>query len=723
MLENEGSDRNYNIYAFIFLTSENFGNTECRIKIPVKARPKPEAIGGDGETTLENIMSSVNQIAEGKADNLDYKNSVLRLLSGGTELSRVTIRGGSGGLDAREIELQKSATTIQWRYVGDDTWNDLVTLAEITGAQGERGEPGPKGDPGATGAQGEQGIQGPAGPAGPQGEPGPKGEPGEKGEQGIQGPIGPQGEKGETGATGERGLKGDPGEGVPTGGMPGQMLTKKSTNNYDTQWTDPPSSGSSVEIDSTLTKEGTAADAKATGERIKKVEGSIPQKLSNPKKLIFSGAVTGEYDGSEEMTVEIPTGGETIDVDAELKEYYTSAKKNIRTAIENKGVSITDTDSLNSYAEKIGQIPSAVNPTGSLPEQTRIVADTLQETLGIKLTWTDVAAAGYLIKRKETGFPATTADGDTVCNVKDTTFTDTDVTRGKTYYYRIFPYNSQTQYQAIEDGACVKVEYKDRTGQKTIGELELDDKIKFGFYESQLLTWTVKDTLTKKEGYISVACDQNLGNIQFDAPENASDNVNPITARKNQGNNRYLYSAVRQIINSDQAKGTWWAKQHDYDVAPSYATQKAGFLSEFTDYEKEILYPRKIKCVLDTNDGGGSETMTDKMWLASSYEVGLEVTVPTENAHVFDGFTDNTSRSYTSNWWLRTVQDANSANPKSASGVRYVSASGTMNYYAANSISYAARPFCSLPTSAYVRWSDSDSAYILADDSQRNAEA
>lgn len=688
-----------------------------------------------GRDVRDAIVNAINEVSDEnneKADDLNYKNSVLRLMSGEKELSRVIIRNGSGsGADAREIELQKSGTTIQWRYAGDSEWTDLVTLAEITGPAGS---PGPQGEKGNTGAKGEQGPAGQKGDPGepgvqgPKGDPGPKGEPGatgEKGEQGIQGPVGPagpQGEKGEAGVTGERGLKGDPGEGVPTGGTPGQMLTKKSTNNYDTQWTDPPSSGSSVEIDSTLTKEGVAADAKATGEKFKKVEGSIPQKLSNPKKLIFSGAVTGEYDGSEEMTVEIPTGGETIDVDAELKEYYTSAKKNIRTAIENKGVSITDTDSLNSYAEKIGQIPSAVNPTGSLPEQTRIIADTLQETLGIKLTWTDVSAAGYLIKKKETGFPATTADGDTVCNVKDTTFTDTDVTRGKTYYYRIFPYNSQTQYQAIEDGASVKVEYKDRTGQKTIGELELDDKIKFGFYENQPLTWAVKDTLTKKEGFISVACDQNLGNIQADAPENTSDNANPITARKNQGNNRYLYSAVRQIINSDQAKGAWWAKQHDYDVAPSYATQKAGFLSEFTDYEKEILYPRKIKCVLDTNDGGGSETMTDKMWLASSYEVGLEVTVPTENTHVFDGFTDNASRSYTSNWWLRTVQDANSSNPKSASGVRYVSSSGALFNFAAY-FNYAARPFCSLPTSTYVRWSDSDSAYILADDSQRNAEA
>lgn len=558
----------------------------------VSAMQKINLTAEEAETAYKNLK-------------LEYKSSILKLLYGDTEMAKVTIAGGSGGSDAREIELQKSGTAIQWRYTGDSEWTDLVTLAEITG---------PAGSPG------------PQGLTGPQGEKGEKGDPGDKGEQGPAG------------------QKGDSGEGIPIGGTSGQVLIKKSDADYDTEWT----------------------------------------------------TMSGD-------------GG--VNVDAELKEYYTTAKKNIRTAIENKGVSITDADSLNSYAEKIGQIPSAVNPTGSLPEQTRIVADTLQETLGIKLTWTDVSAAGYLIKRKETGFPATTADGETVCNVEDTTFTDTDVARGKTYYYRIFPYNSQTQYQAIEDGACVKVEYKDRTGQKTIGELELDDKIKFGFYENQALTWAVKDTLTKKEGFISVACDQNLGNIQFDAPENASDNANPITARKNQGNNRYLYSAVRQIINSDQAKGAWWTKQHDYDVAPSYLNQKAGFLSEFTDYEKEILYQRKLKCVLDTNDGGGSETMTDKMWLASSYEVGLEVTVPTENTHVFDGFTDNTSRSYTSNWWLRTVQDANSSNPKSASSVRIVNASGSMNYYAANN-NIAARPFCSLPTSAYVRWSDSDSAFI-----------
>jgi len=39
------------------------------------------------------------------------------------------------GIDGREIELQKSLTHIQWRYVGE-SWFDLVALSDITGPQG-----------------------------------------------------------------------------------------------------------------------------------------------------------------------------------------------------------------------------------------------------------------------------------------------------------------------------------------------------------------------------------------------------------------------------------------------------------------------------------------------------------------------------------------------------------------------------------------------------------
>lgn len=161
MLENRNTSENYNIYAYIYLTSESSGNTEYKITIGVKSRPKPEILPSTGETSLEAIMKSINAIADGKADTLLYKNSVLSLLSGERTLSTVTITAGSGsGADAREIELRKSETALQWRYAGESEWTDLVTLAEITGPQGT---PGPQGLTGDTGPKGDPGEQGPAG--------------------------------------------------------------------------------------------------------------------------------------------------------------------------------------------------------------------------------------------------------------------------------------------------------------------------------------------------------------------------------------------------------------------------------------------------------------------------------------------------------------------------------------------------------------------------------
>ena len=49
------------------------------------------------------------------------------------------------GEDGREIELGDDDENLLWRYVGDSTWNILISKDEITGPQGpqgERGEPG-----------------------------------------------------------------------------------------------------------------------------------------------------------------------------------------------------------------------------------------------------------------------------------------------------------------------------------------------------------------------------------------------------------------------------------------------------------------------------------------------------------------------------------------------------------------------------------------------------
>lgn len=532
---------------------------------------------------------------------------------------------GESGQDGREIELQKSDTAIQWRYVGDQEWIDLVQLSEI------------KGDPGNTGAMANLTIGtvttlAAGSNATASIESNPDG-------SGYVLNLGiPEGEDGENGVSINN---------IPPGGTTGQVLTKNSDSDHDLKWDDPKG------------------------------------------------------------------GGDTVNVDAELKEYMNVAKPAIASAIINKGGNVENTDSLSDYATRITAIPNNVSAAETLPNQTTLIAAGLNDSVGIKLNWTDVNASGYLILRKENAKPTTSADGTIVYNgaYASAGYTDTNVQKGKVYYYRIFCRNSKNQYQSTEDGAVAMVDYKDRTGQTLINDLPLNSKIKFGEWNGSEFFWEIVDTQDKNSGYVTVAADQNLGNRQFDAPETD----NPVTNRKNQGNNRWLYSAVRQLLNSSDVAGSWWTAQHEYDVAPSYATQIDGFLKDFTTYEKNIIVSKTNRCNLDTNDGSGSETMIDKVWLPSSYAMGTELLQPLEDDHVYEAYTDNASRAYQNNWWLRTINGTSSA-----SSVRNLFSGGTLYNYAANYNYVAVRPFCLLPTSAYMVWSDSDEAYVFADDSQRN---
>ena len=491
----------------------------------------------------------------------------------------------------------------------------------------------------------------------------------------------------------------------------------------------------------------------------------MPEKLPNPQKIIFTGAVSAEYDGSSQQTINIPTGGgsdlytlpimsdtqlgggkavektdedvpvavdpstgqlfvptypentggDTINVDAELKEYMNVAKPAIASAIINKGGSVEPDDSLNDYATRISEIPNDIYPAETLPEQTNLSASGLQDSVGIKLNWSNVNASGYLILRKENAMPATSADGDIVYNGTYAAdgYTDTEVQKGKVYYYRIFPRNSKNQYQSLEDGAVAMVDYKDRTGQTLLGDLPLGTKIKFGQWDEQDFFWEVVDTQDKTSGFVTVAANQNLGNRQFDASEPNS----PISNRKTQGNNRWAYSAVRQLINSEADTDVWWTAQYEYDAKPSYASQIPGFMKDFTTYEKGIVVAKTNKCILPNDDGGGTETVQDKFWLPSYYAMGLGVIQPLEDDHIYEKFVDNESRSYQSNYWLRSINGS-----ESPSYVRSVISSGSAGSVAANN-NGAVRPFCQLPTSAYMTWSDSDEAYVFADDSQRNPSA
>src|SRR5690606_25890654 len=65
---------------------------------------------------------------------------------------------GNDGVDGRNVELQKSITHVQWRWVGDASWVDLVALAELKGADGTDGQNGQDGTNGTDGENGEDGA-------------------------------------------------------------------------------------------------------------------------------------------------------------------------------------------------------------------------------------------------------------------------------------------------------------------------------------------------------------------------------------------------------------------------------------------------------------------------------------------------------------------------------------------------------------------------------------
>lgn len=642
MLENEEAVGSYDIYAFIYLTDDTSGQTEYKICMPVKARPKPEAFDKpEDEEIFQEAITAVRESAD-RAESAEQK------VAQHAEQTKADAQKTTA--DRQEVEkLVESVSGIEEQVQAVKDYKEQAQTAATNALLSEQKSNEAK----ETALQAQAGAELAA-------------------DEAEQHATEAAGDKSEV----ER--------------LAAQVRQDKTA------------------VEQTKTAvDKTAQEVGESETNVNKVKAAVEEKANEFGRTVESAKTQINNAGKEQ----IKAVEEVLNMDAELTEYYTVAKRNIKEAIVNKGVQIGEDVSLNGYAEKIGEIPSAVVPTEDLPEQTVITGYGLQETVGIKLSWRNVNAAGYLVKRKLGGVPLSTADGDTVCDIADTTYTDTGVQKGLEYYYRIFPYNTKRQFQAELGASTVRVEYKSRENQVRVQDLKVGDMLKFGRYGTSDYFWKVCDTLTKDKGYISVAAEQNLGNLQWDAPENAKDNPNPITNRKNQGNNRYAFSNVRQLLNTDKEKGTWYVKQHDYDVSPSYATSYNGFLHDFTDYEKEIIYTRSIACVLDEADGGGLETVEDKIWLPASYEMGLEIRTA-ESDHVFDGFPNAESRKYQSNYWLRTMNG-------SASSVRFVYATGALSSYDAYG-GIAVRPFCSLPTSAYLRWSDSDKAYVFADDSTRN---
>mgnify|MGYP002770813426 FL=1 len=223
----------------------------------------------------------------------------------GNGRAQITIRGADGAVIKTAIACTRIGESLvnATDPVPDpvETWIDKATgtLDDVkragNAAQAVADEVQRRLDDGDfIGPQGPKGDTGEPGPIGPQG---PKGEKGEKGDKGEQGNTGPQGEtgakgdaftyddftpeqleslrgpKGDTGATGAQGEKGDKGDKGDTGakGEPGKDAV----------------------IDATLTKEGEAADAAATGKRLTEIEKAVAGKADKARQNILIGTETG----------------------------------------------------------------------------------------------------------------------------------------------------------------------------------------------------------------------------------------------------------------------------------------------------------------------------------------------------------------------------------------------------------------------------------------------
>ena len=160
------------------------------------------------------------------------RDKALKQVKASTEAAQTAASEAATSAGNADQSAQKAAGSLQ-------ELKDGIANGNFKGEKGDKGDTGPIGPVGSQGDTGPQGPTGATGATGPQGETGPQGKQGPQGIQGERGPQGAQGPQGEKGDTGPQGPKGE--------------------------------TGPAVALDTTLTHEGEAADAKATGDAISAV--------------------------------------------------------------------------------------------------------------------------------------------------------------------------------------------------------------------------------------------------------------------------------------------------------------------------------------------------------------------------------------------------------------------------------------------------------------------
>lgn len=188
----------------------------------------------DTITAKEDALKAIGDKQTSATQAVDTaRDKALKQVKASTEAAQTAASEAATSAGSASQSAQAAAGSLQ-------ELKDGIANGDFKGEKGDKGDTGPIGPVGPQGETGPQGPTGATGAIGPQGETGPQGKQGPQGIQGERGPQGAQGPQGEKGDTGPQGPKGDP--------------------------------GPAVALDTTLTHEGEAADAKATGDAISAVK-------------------------------------------------------------------------------------------------------------------------------------------------------------------------------------------------------------------------------------------------------------------------------------------------------------------------------------------------------------------------------------------------------------------------------------------------------------------
>ena len=253
-------------------------------------------------------------------------------------------------------------------------------------------------------------------------------------------------------------------------------------------------------------------------------------------------------------------------------------------------------------------------------------------------------------------------------------------------------------------------------------------------YNGKAIVWKIADK--NHAGYpansVTLITERIISLKCFDAIESG----NSDSDRKRYGNNRWIYANIRQWLNSQAAAGQWYSAQHGQDAPPSNANvwdnyneyqQEAGFLAGFSANFLAALLTTTRTVGKAQVDGGGTESCTDKIFLATCTEVGLSGDVTAGSKLAI--FSNDASRQakptaeavskseYTNSslnanspwyWWLADAYASNSYD------VRRVHSSGALLWDAACSGDWGVRPLCNIKSDILVSDNpDSDGAYTI----------